>query len=461
MINLSRLLYTLFSNHISRMLWSIVTLYVLLAVTVVAANFPLSKQKLIPRQSKLSKQKQIQKMSELDPIKAAHQALNMDHVKSNHGEFDPTKGRFLSGLGDEQLPWFEHGEFDYYPVPNATQGDNGGWSSIPHNFHHFDFKTDLKITGGNSKQKAYQPYYVSSNINEKQVKRAVLVLPGAPRDSWRYANQMNNALHWAEHKQMYGIKKGDVMIMAPIVLNNQDQDAGSVQGNNWAVYHGSTWEWGGSTISPKLNNPVSFYVALDKMIERLMDKSRYPNLQHVVVAGHSMGGKSAMRYAIIKRNTANEDRLKFWISNPGSYTYLDDSRPLSHDNCKKYNDWPYGLGTLPKYAHEYLSDHERKPSYLRNRFLSRDVQFTLGLLDNQPSDHYCQGRAQGNMHLDAGSYFAINLGKLANGFPRKHALRYVAGVGHQEYPLYGTQSTMDFIFGKNFHSKRSIRLLLK
>lgn len=310
-------------------------------------------------------------------------------------------------------------------------------------------KTDLVISDGDTR--IVQPYFITSDFDASKVKRAILALPGQPRDSWKYANLFNNALNWVYNQSLYDIQEGEVIIVAPIVLNTNDQAAGATSddGADWAVYGGSNWEFGGSTQAPAADSSVSFYTALDKMIDMLLDKSVYPNLGKVVVGGHSMGGQAAQRYALFRHGQDNDDDVLYWIGNPGSFTWLTADRPAGGDCDGNTNKFPYGLdesSNFPKYVRSMLNDGETTGDMV-NRFRSRQIRYAFGLLDNGAGDTHCESYAQGANHLQRGANFVEMLSKQDGGFPSTQAVSYVAGVSHQDYPMIAATESLDFIFG--------------
>ncbi|WFD38139.1 uncharacterized protein MJAP1_001087 [Malassezia japonica] len=312
--------------------------------------------------------------------------------------------------------------------------------------------TDLNIGSGDDT--IIQPYYITNKFNPNKVKRAIVSLPGRPRDSWKYANLFYNALKWVYAKNKYGIEEGEVIIVAPLALNQDDQAAGGTNGedSNWAVYRMSNWEFGGSTHSPKSANSVSFYTGLDKIIDNLMDKSQYPNLNKVVVAGHSMGGQTAVRYALMKHEKSYDNDIMYWVGNPGSYTWLVEDRPSSEDCKSSENSYPYGMGDsddFPKYGRAALNNGQSIGDIV-NRFRSRTVHYALGLLDNGSGDTHCEALAQGANHLQRGANFVQMLNNQDGGLPSTHTVSYVPGVSHQDYPMIAADKSLDFIFGKDF-----------
>lgn len=435
---------------------SVLASLVFLATLSLASLQSVRHGKLLRRQYSVAEQKKIAHLAKHEPADAAAAVLQMPRLNTKSAKsFASSKsGLSVSSKNEEmQLPWFEDGKFPYDKWPEVPANDEGGWKAVPAGFNGFQLKDDLVLSSSESNVEAVQPYYITSDYTANNVKRAIIVLPGVPRDSWKYATEMKNVMDWVTHNRFYGVEKGNVIIIAPLILTQDDQKAGGVVQNNWAVYRNSNWEFGGETQSPNLRHNVSFYTVMDNLIEKLLDHKQFPSMKNVVVAGHSMGGKATMRYALLRHKQKHEDKLKFWIANPGSWTWLSPQRPVGYKNCKStFNDWPYGLNgsKLPKYARNTDTSEHVDVNNIIQDFRSRDVHYALGLLDNDEGDTHCQSHAQGHNHLERGSYFVQMLSKSSQGFPESHSLSYISGVAHQDYPMFGASASIDYLFGKDF-----------
>ncbi|WFD33012.1 hypothetical protein MSPP1_004069 [Malassezia sp. CBS 17886] len=404
-----------------------------------------------------------QQASSGDITGAVNTVLQMPNLGTpNYATFAQTSnGALLDGDGDSgQVPWFADGQFPFVQTADVpVNATSGGWQKLPGSFEGFVMNTDLVISkpddvppGG---QPAVQPYYITDQFDPQNVKRVIVCFPGKPRDSWKYANLFYNALQWVYNQNLYGIQQGEVVIVAPIVLNQFDEEAGGAE-PNWAVYSNANWEFGGTTKAPKLNKSATFYSAVDKIIAQFMNQTAYPNLKQVVVAGHSMGGQAAMRYALMKRRKRYDANIRFWIGNPGSYTWLlNDTRPVQNATCDStLNNYPYGLGgnmsKIPKYVRTNITQNVSE--WVEN-FRNRSVHYAFGLLDNGAGDTHCEASVQGANHLQRGTYFAQMLSQMPGGFPANHNVSFIAGISHQDYPMIAATESMDFIFGSNYTTR--------
>jgi pimeloyl-ACP methyl ester carboxylesterase len=152
---------------------------------------------------------------------------------------------------------------------------------------------------------------------------------------------------------------------------------------------------------------VSSFEVLDRMVEMF---------HGVAVVGHSAGGQFVTRYAAGTRLQG----LTFIAANPGSYMYLNRTRPLSAV-CSRFNEYRYGLEDLNTYMSAGVA-----PDYP-----DRNVIYLLGSRDTRIDsnlDTSCAARMQGRNRYDRGLNFYRHL---AAHFGRPvHRQVVVTGVGH-------------------------------
>lgn len=305
--------------------------------------------------------------------------------------------------------------------------------------------TDEKSPAGNP---IVQPFYVShpNTYDRDQVKRVIITLPGKPRDAWNYVNLHFNAREFLIHNKT--LPKDEAILAAPVFLNQNDKEAGAVK-ENYLYFKNSHWANGGASHGPEMSHSVTSYRVLDLMAQHFI--KTFPNLNQIVFAGHSMGAQAVQRYAVVKNPKWYDPALRFWIGNPGSWAWITSERPnnnpsnLDGESCEdKIDAWPFGIGdadAMPKYVKD-----SGNPDLIRNRFLKRNVGYSLGLLDNGQGNTQCAAQYQGYSHLQRGSYFMQMLCEMPGGFPKTHTLAYIAGVSHQDYEMIAATETTDFVF---------------
>ncbi|WFD18864.1 hypothetical protein MCAP1_001077, partial [Malassezia caprae] len=404
------------------------------------------KSGLRPRQYDNQTQVDIERQAKDDPLGATEKVKKMPNLGTPGYESFAKHKYGAQWLGDSsshhQVSWFDNGKFPFTQPAGAPRNSDGGLTSVPSEVEDFELKDDIKLKGD-----AVQPYYISKDYNPKDVKRAVIVFPGLPRDAWKWATLMHNAFKYVYTKHKYCYQKKDAIILSPLTLNQQDKAA--VKNDNWAVYKNANWQVGGVTHSPSMDHGVSYFTAIDKMIDMLFDKSKYPNLDKVVLVGHSMGAQAVQHYGMLRKSNDEQDsKLLWWIGNPGAWTWLNAGRPTYWPNCDdKLDVWPYGLKNINTKV-SYNTNAKRHE--LVDAFLQRDTQIALGLDDNGAGNTHCQAYYQGANHLDRGSNFVQSVAGMPGGFPSNFEVNYVAHVAHQDYPMFAANRSLDFIWGKDF-----------
>ncbi|KXS97308.1 hypothetical protein AC578_10721 [Pseudocercospora eumusae] len=197
-----------------------------------------------------------------------------------------------------------------------------------------------------------------NRIVEANIQRAVIVLHGLLRDPWNYENDMLTALAQA-HAGNANISTDSVAVIAPYFTNGADKytaypwteglKAGQGSTSNALVWSGSQWSAGANNQYPASSTNTSSFFVLDTLISYFDDKTLFPNLKQIVVAGHSMGAQMAQRYASVS-TLQTTSPVTYWIGNPNSYAWLSTDRPLSTAACAKYDNYREGYADYDTYG---------------------------------------------------------------------------------------------------------------
>ncbi|KAI7500184.1 WSC-domain-containing protein [Hortaea werneckii] len=223
------------------------------------------------------------------------------------------------------------------------------------------------------------------------LKRAVIIIHGLNRDPGTYMANMLSALAQVDNKE---ISTDSVAIVAPFFANGDDKNNGGYpwidglppgQGSYTSalVWKGSQWSAGGNAQYPyKFKNTISSYTCLDQIIQYFDNKSLFPNINQIVVAGHSLGGQTVQRYAAIGKQLGTTTPVSYWVGNPNSYVWLSADRPLSTASCPGYDDYREGYNAFVDYPMTYATDlvASGRSSILAN-FNSKAVNYARGTLD--------------------------------------------------------------------------------
>jgi len=243
------------------------------------------------------------------------------------------------------------------------------------------------------------------------------------------------------------------LIVAPQFLLEEDIAAHSLAANvlRWAP---GGWEIGADALGPVA---ISSYDAIDTLLRGFADRSRFPNLKNVVLAGFSAGGWLVQRYAAVG-NGNQAVALLYVVSSPSSYLYFSADRPMPGGEfgafagaaaCPDYNSWPYGLaGNVPRYPAAAVS---RGSAAVERHYAGLQLAYLVGTADNDPNhwelDRSCAAEAEGTDRLArARNFFAYMQARDATGLRQFFAT--APGAGHDEKSVFGSLCGRALLFGE-------------
>ncbi|KAG7451784.1 uncharacterized protein BT62DRAFT_1071005 [Guyanagaster necrorhizus] len=288
---------------------------------------------------------------------------------------------------------------------------------------------------------AYIPAYQTTGLDTKNVKRAVIVLHGRARRCWHDWTAANNALYQAAYDD-HTIKREEISILAPCFFDENDLKAGAARQGQLLWPTTRTWMGGHRNVGPISISNYSSFDALDTLVGYYMDKNLYPNLKVVVVAGHSAGGQMSQRYAALRKSTENDDRLHFWIANPGSLLWLTTDRPFPDGTCD-YDRYKFGLASgFPRYATDALVLGREG---IIERYKGRKVSYAWGLNDHGNTDRRCPAMTQGSTHVQRGKKFVAMLEHMGD-IPKLTTVDWIPSVGHSTERMMSSDVGIDKLF---------------
>ena len=271
-------------------------------------------------------------------------------------------------------------------------------------------------------------------------KRAVLIFHGKGRDVEGYYQTALKAAAIA------GNASGNTVFIAPQFLTNEDECADCRSGKllHW---RGTAWESGTPALGPA---HIGTYEIVDFLLAHLADRSLFPNLESIILAGHSGGAQLTQRYAVVGKQLAalrqSGIRLRFVIANPSSYLYFSKDRPSSSAACPAFNRWKYGTSDPPAYVGGISAAAWRQ---LESDYARREVIYLLGTADNDPHqedlDVSCAGEAQGPFRLARGQAYFKYLHDRNREEWNQH-LRYVPGVAHSARGMFTSVCGVNALF---------------
>ena len=292
------------------------------------------------------------------------------------------------------------------------------------------------------------------------VRRAVIVMHGRLRDADRYFELSSAALKASA-------AEADTLLIAPQMISTADAARHDLPASV-ARWRAEGWMGGEPALGPA---PVSSFEFFDAIAATLADRSRFPNLERIVFAGHSGGGQVIQRYAVVGRAeamlgaralaaTGSDDasathgavrdgiRVRYVVANPSSYVYFDTQRPVAVAHCGDSNHWRYGMANPVPYI-----SAQGDLKGIEARYDARRVIYLLGGADTDPNhkalDKSCMAEAQGVNRLQRGnSYFAYLQRRASEQhLALNHTRVEIPGVGHEADRMFNSVCGRAALFG--------------
>jgi opacity protein-like surface antigen len=302
------------------------------------------------------------------------------------------------------------------------------------------------------------PYDSNQSLSgfSSQVLRAVVLVPGSSRSS----SHANETL--AQAATIAGVNDGTSLLVAPQFLIEVDIDFHQLPADR-LFWSDSGWKQGNASLTTAQNpRPVrvSSFAVMDSILYRIA--SHHPNLQSIVVAGHSAGGQFVNRFAA--GNTAEQVLqaefgvdLRYVTANPSSYLYFNPERvvfgtldqfatpPASVvQSCPAYDDYKYGLQARNNYMSQVSS------AQIVNQYSARHVTYLLGELDVNPDpdlDTSCAAMLQGSHRFERGEVYGNYLRHFLGAASNEHRPVIVFGVGHDSRDMFTSSAGVAQLFG--------------
>lgn len=295
---------------------------------------------------------------------------------------------------------------------------------------------DVPYAGGS----AAFPVFVSQDWTKPQpgVTRAVLIFHGLLRNADSYFDAGLAA------QKAAGAAGASAIVIAPQFLAALDIPAHKLPANTlgWPV---DRWAGGEPASTPA---PLSGFDAVDAILAKLADRTLFPKLDTVVIAGFSAGGQIVQRYAVVGNGEAALTKVgiatHYVVSDPSSYLYFTADRPVANASCATVNQWRYGFGAMvPPYV-------TATPAALEERYVGRDVTYLMGMADTDPNhpvlDKSCAGEAQGPQRFARGhAYFGML--QQRHGAALKHVMIDVPGIAHEGAKMFNSACGLGALFG--------------
>jgi hypothetical protein len=301
----------------------------------------------------------------------------------------------------------------------------------------------VTLSGGPWRSLIYRTH--SLDVKNDQITRALIVIHGTNRDADNYFRTAAAAAFLAG-----GLE--DTVVIVPRIASNAAGCRDALAENEVSYScTGDSWRSGGVATN---NDKLTSFDFIDQILLKLARKDSFPNLQAIVVAGHSAGGQFVNRYEMANRiHETLGVPVTYIVANPSSYAYPDNTRPVGEGaanfrpygdsrNCTTFDHWPYGFQGRTGYTSRYSDDQ------LRKQLSSRPVTYLLGELDTLPLggfDSSCPAMAQGPTRLARGLAFEKYVNEK---FGARHKALVVGLCGHNARCMFTAETALPLLFPK-------------
>src|SRR3954454_13349944 len=295
------------------------------------------------------------------------------------------------------------------------------------------------------------------------VRRALIMVHGTNRNADHYFSTAMSAAFLAGALD-------DAVVVSPRVASAAGSCKDTLAPNevSWSCT-GDSWRSGGSAAS---HPDLTSFDLVDEILKKLANKSVFPNLGAIVVAGHSAGGQFVARYQMANRvHDTLGVKVTYVVANPSSYAWPDSTRPQPIDDaapanakgawetekvhtrfsygpfdasaCANFNRWPAGLAERSGGYTSAIGDAQ-----LKKQLVSRPTTFLFGQVDTLPLggfDSSCPAMAQGATRRARGEAYVKYVNETLGA---KHAVQIVPECGHNDRCVYTTPEVLPVIFPK-------------
>lgn len=303
-------------------------------------------------------------------------------------------------------------------------------------------------------------------MNGSDIEMALVVIHGAGRNADDY---YCSAVAAVKLQKQYPIES--VLVIVPRFASVDDNDMALIEGGTplqWENQGDGPWRYGAQAVFPPSAQNVSSFDTMDCILNALHNSTRFSNIRHITLAGHSSGGQFVQRYSLLS-SSWEASRTRGVVANPSNYAYLTPYRLLGgkwmipkKNDCPAYNQWEYGLemgGSMQvPYKDNTLAKLGNNLTALMKRFDSRDVTYLAGSADrcnvSESENHdgwcfshgletSCMDMLQGATRWERNVRYVESLRKLG---VTTHKRRVVSGVGHDHSLIFTSSTGLSALF---------------
>lgn len=304
------------------------------------------------------------------------------------------------------------------------------------------------------------PYYTNLplDVQNTDVERVIIMVHGSGRGGKACLDITAKAAKLAGQEKQ-------TLIIAPNFCTEDDLDVQKREPGTLFWTSGG-WKCGDDNRSSEKHlcqEKISSFDVVDKLVERVADRTLFPKVKTIVVAGHSAGGQFTNRYAAGSRaeQTICKPKgiaMRYAVANPSSYVYLTPERlkpgttnvfetpPGGAAKLVAYNKYRYGLENLNR----YMSKTGIKD--IVKQYGERKIYYLLGDKDNDPNhsqlDRSPAAGYEGSNRFERGSIYYAYLQKVyGKEITKRQKKLIVPGVAHSSTGIFCSREGIEALFG--------------
>ena len=285
------------------------------------------------------------------------------------------------------------------------------------------------------------PYCRNQRLGELRdtIRRAVVVIHGKQRNAKSYFDAVSRLANEEGHGQ-------DTLVIALQFLTQTDVSANKLP-SSVLYWDKEGWKNGMKSLN---GAHLSSFEVLDRVLKRLIDQN--PNLEQIVIAGHSAGAQFVQKHAAGRRLDMSswKGQLHYVITNPGTYMYLTNERAEDTKACKdSYNDYRYGVENNRL---DYFMG--TSPDSLWKKMAEYPVTLMLGDEDTHDNDgdQSCPALVQGKNRFERGrNFYRLTAKNFPDHVPSVDLSRFrlvvIPHVGHEFERMWDSRCGRKLLFG--------------
>jgi len=209
---------------------------------------------------------------------------------------------------------------------------------------------------------------------------------------------------------------------------------------------------------------ISSYEVTDRILEEVVTDGKFPNIETIVILGHSGGGQMTNRYTatgVFENKVAIPKgiEVRYIVMAPASYLYLNTERVVKGSLSKfeipknpheRFDDWGYGLSKTYVYHKKFNVTKEK----IMKQYPAKRILYLVGSKDNDQYetsfDKKPQAMTQGQHRLQrAGIYYNYLIHLFGDDIKKNQFFSVVKDAGHSGRSLMLSKRAMRFTFFPN------------